>query len=336
MFNVHRKIIVPTGCIFTGEGERGRPLECLWVRDYGKNANLKADFLGLKEDIQEVKHQELLSKHDKIVTTISSQGGCSMNCCFCDVPKVGKGINVCLEDLHSQVDTLLQDSMGDNIYGERLNVHYARCGEGTFNKHILTHAVELKEKYKEKFTTVHPVVSTMMPRKNKELQAYLEEWMRIKNDVYNGEAGLQLSINSTNNEERDMMFSGSSLPFEEVGKLAKEVINKTGVVGRKITLNFALAGYEIDENKLLEYFDPTLFLCKLTPMHVTESVVDNEVKFIQPYEEIEQRLKDAGYDVIVFIPSREEDMGRITCGNAILSGSEPEVRYEQVIYKEKV
>jgi 23S rRNA (adenine2503-C2)-methyltransferase len=30
-------------------------------------------------------------------------------------------------------------------------------------------------------------------------------------------------------------------------------------------------------------------------------------------------LKQAGYDVIVFIPSKEEDESRITCGNAILS-----------------
>ncbi len=38
-----------------------------------------------------------------------------------------------------------------------------------------------------------------------------------------------------------------------------------------------------------------------------------------PYQEVEQYLKDAGFDVLVFIPSIEEDESRITCGNAILS-----------------
>ena len=336
MFKITRKIIVPTGTIFTGKDENQRPVECLWVKDYGKNANLKADFLGLTDNIQEVKHQALLSKHDKIVTTLSSQNGCSMGCVFCDVPKVGKGTNVTVEGLHAQLKTLLDDCMGDDIHGNRLNVHYARMGEPTFNKHVLEHAIEIKAQYNDSFTTVHPVVSTMMPRKNKELVNYLDNWMHIKNNIYNGEAGLQLSINSTNDTERDNMFSGSALSFEEVGEIAKQLVEKHPPVGRKITLNFALAGYEIDEFKLLEYFDPKMFLCKLTPMHVTESVVDNNVKFIEPYENVEQRLKDAGYDVIVFIPSHEEDMGRITCGNAILSGSSPEVRYEQVIYKESL
>ena len=38
-------------------------------------------------------------------------------------------------------------------------------------------------------------------------------------------------------------------------------------------------------------------------------------------------LKNAGFDVIVFVPSYDEDLGLITCGNAILSGSIPKVDY---------
>lgn len=329
---VTRQFNVPTGIILTALDEKGRGVECLGVQDYGKGANLKADFLGLTENIQEVKHQSLMSTADKLVVTISSQNGCSMGCVFCDVPKVGKGTNVSLETLHAQTDTIIK-LYPDLESGERLNIHYARMGEPTFNKAVLQHAREVKGLYEDRFTTVHPVISTMMPRKNKELESYLMQWLVIKNNTYQGEAGLQLSINSTNNEEREVMFSGSALSFEEVGAIAKRVAFEIPPKGRKITLNFALAGYEIDEDKLLEYFDPEIFLCKLTPMHVTESVVDNKVSFIEPYEEVEERLKSAGYDVIVFIPSHEEDMGRITCGNALLSGSLPEVRYEQIIHK---
>ena len=107
-----------------------------------------------------------------------------------------------------------------------------------------------------------------------------------------------------------------------------------GVVpfGRKITLNFAVANnYEIDGDILTRYFDPEHYVIKLTPMHKTKTALKNSIETVgdytqfYPYQEVERNLKKAGYDVLVFIASHEEDMGRITCGNAILSGSQPEV-----------
>lgn len=68
-------------------------------------------------------------------------------------------------------------------------------------------------------------------------------------------------------------------------------------------------------------------------MHKTHTALKNGVRTegdyttYDPYQQIEQELKDAGFDVLVFIASEEEDLGRITCGNAILSGSVPEVEY---------
>ena len=40
-------------------------------------------------------------------------------------------------------------------------------------------------------------------------------------------------------------------------------------------------------------------------------------------------MKKVGFDVLVFIASEYEDLGRITCGNAILSGTLPECPYEE-------
>ncbi len=42
-----KKIIVPTGEIYVAKGERGL-IEFLTVGDYGKDANIKADFLTQK------------------------------------------------------------------------------------------------------------------------------------------------------------------------------------------------------------------------------------------------------------------------------------------------
>ena len=37
------------------------------------------------------------------------------------------------------------------------------------------------------------------------------------------------------------------------------------------------------------------------------------------YRKFEDPLVAAGWDVIVFVPSEEEDSDRITCGNALIS-----------------
>lgn len=102
-----RNIQVPTGNILVVKGNKGN-LECLSIGDYGKNANIKADFLGITREITSVKHQELLPLSEKWVVTISTQYGCSMGCKFCDVPKVGKGKNATYGDLNNQIIVALQ------------------------------------------------------------------------------------------------------------------------------------------------------------------------------------------------------------------------------------
>ena len=77
-----------------------------------------------------------------------------------------------------------------------MNIHFARMGEPTWNPNVLNATEWLKDHIDAKYK-IHPVVSTMMPRKNKWLKAFINSWMHIKNDIFWGNAGLQLSINST-------------------------------------------------------------------------------------------------------------------------------------------
>ncbi len=66
-------------------------------------------------------------------------------------------------------------------------------------------------------------------------------------------------------------------------------------------------------------------MCKITPMHNTKAVIENGMitdggyDYFYPYKKTELELKNEGFDVIVFIPSKEEDESRITCGNVILA-----------------
>jgi 23S rRNA (adenine2503-C2)-methyltransferase len=317
---IDRLLEVPTGHIAIATGDNGR-LEFLSLRDYGQAVNLNQH--------KRVEHGPMLPLEKKWVVTISTQYGCSMRCNFCDVPKVGPGKNATFADMVGQVNAALSLHPEVN-HTARLNVHFARMGEPTWNPDVLAVAYWLRA-MNEQFV-VHPVVSTMMPRANHKLDSFLQEWMRIKNEIYFGNAGLQLSINSTDENERDQMFNGNSMHLFGISELMRHLPFPKG---RKITLNFAIAGYTINAEMLADIFPPNRFVCKLTPMHKTTTALMNGVKTrgdyteSYPYEADEEALRRAGFDVLVFIASREEDLGRITCGNAILSGSLPLVPYHE-------
>jgi len=321
-----RNLQVPTGNILVVEGEKGY-LEMLSLGDYGKDVNVKADFMGLNRQIEKVTHTDMLPLEEKWVITISSQYGCSMKCNFCDVPKVGPGRNATEKDLIKQVLTGLK-LHPEVEFTKRLNIHFARMGEPTWNPNVLDATKWLKTHIDPEYR-IHPVVSTIMPKSNIWLKTFIHTWMRMKNRLLKGEAGLQLSINSTCEKEREIMFAGNALSLDEIAKIMDGIIP----AGRKIALNFAIAEYEVNPDVLLKYFDPDDYMIKLTPMHKTATAEENGIRTkgdyttYYPYAEYERALKAAGYDVLVFIASEYEDLGRITCGNAILSGTLPLVPY---------
>lgn len=327
--DTYKRYKVPTGDILIVRGKTGL-LEMVSLGDYGKEVNLKCDAMGLDRDIKLVQHTDMLPLTDKWVITISTQYGCSMGCTFCDVPKVGSGRNASFNDLIQQVLTGIK-LHPEITYSNRLNIHFARMGEPTWNPNVLDATKWLKTHIDPEYS-IHPVVSTMMPKNNEWLKTFIHTWMRIKNRLLRGEAGLQLSINSTNRNERVVMFRGNAHELHSIAKIMDGIIPN----GRKITLNFAIADWEIDPDILLRYFDPEHYIIKLTPMHKTERALDNNIKTagdytdFYPYREHEENLKNAGYDVLVFIASEYEDLGRITCGNALLSGTLPEVPYTLV------
>lgn len=312
-----------TGKIFVDEENQ---LEFLTVGDYGKENNIKADFLGLHKEIHGVEHKEVdLTK--KWVATISTQKGCPMKCSFCDCPKYGFHGNASRDELAYEIETMLDHFCVPYNHTDRFNVHFARMGEPTFNPNVLDFAEfdlrDLVAQYIEA-KTVHPVVSTMLPKAMADhLEEYLLRWCTIKNEVYNGEAGLQFSINSTDDEQRNKAFNGMSLSLAEISALAAKL---PAPVGRKYTLNFAVTADTIlDADKLDELFDKDKWIVKITPIHETKTAVANGYDVgdtytdYDVYKKFEEPLVAHGWDVIVFVPSKEEDSDRITCGNALIS-----------------
>lgn len=300
-----------------------RQLEFLTVGDYGKENNIKADFLGLHKEINGVEHHEV-DLSDKWVATISTQKGCPMKCQFCDCPKYGFHGNASVDDLMYEIKTILENE--DVKSTKRFNVHFARMGEPSLNNDVLTFVENklkpLVEKY-IKADTIHPVVSTMLPRNNRFLEHFIQRWCCIKNDTYNGEAGLQFSINSTDEEQRAAQFNNMSLSLSEISVLAKKLPMPKG---RKYTLNFAVTADTIlDAKRLSELFEKNKFIVKITPIHKTNTAVKNgfdvttEYTDYDVYRKFEAPLIEEGWEVIVFVPSQEEDSDRITCGNALIA-----------------
>lgn len=309
-----------TGKIYV---DRERKLEFLTVGDYGKENNIKADFLGLHKEINGVQHREV-DLRDKWVATISTQKGCPMRCQFCDCPRFGFYGNASLEDLQYQIRTILENE--DVKETKRFNVHFARMGEPTMNMNVIHFSESgLRELVGEyiQAETIHPVVSTMLPHENNSLKLFLDNWCFVKNQVYHGEAGLQFSINSTNNQQRDKQFRGKSHSLEIISHIADALPMP---IGRKYTLNFAVTEDTIlNARDLSILFDKEKFIVKITPIHKTNSAIKNGFNVttsytdFDVYRKFEQPLLQEGWDVIVFIPSQEEDSDRITCGNALIS-----------------
>lgn len=335
-----QKYPIPTGYLFVDDYDKGR-LETLSIGDYGKNKNVKADFLGYEEKIDGVPSGYCMPLSDKWVITLSTQYGCAMDCNFCDVPKVSYKGNATFKDLKEQFLNALSLFSDQVRYTNRLNIHFARMGEPTFNpavweftRYLYRDKKRIEKNTGVRFEVIHPVLSTMVPDSIDGIRENLISWTYIKNDNYNGQAGLQLSINSTSEEQREDMFNGLQTSLKDIAKIGRDFPDP---IGRKYCLNFAYAtGYEVDADKLRDLFSPDKFMVKITPIHNNTTCQENNIKTVdgyksyKPYSEIEKELHNVGFDVIVFVPSIDEEDGLVTCGNAILSGSEPKMAEDQI------
>lgn len=334
-----QKYKIPTGFLFTDNYSHGQ-LETLSIGDYGKERNIKADFLGFTKELNGVENGEIKSLSEKWVITLSTQYGCIQNCTFCDCPKVKFKGNASFNDLKQQFYSAVK-CFPDVKYTDRLNLHYARMGEPLFNiavfdftewlwnnKKVLMNELGLR------IETIHPVLTTSLPTRLSQLEERLLRWIDIKNNLYNGQAGLQISVNSTSNSQRDVMFSGNAMRLEDFAQLAEKFPDP---IGRKYTLNFALASdYIVDAKLLASMFDSEKWMCKITPIHNNNACKANNIETIGgyesylPYKQVEEDLKKNGFDTLVFVPSMDEEDGLVTCGNALLSGSEIKVKSEDV------
>lgn len=320
---------LPTGKLLVDQYERGQ-LETLSIADYGKAKNIKADFLGYTKEVHGVANGDCMPLSEKWVITVSTQHGCAMDCTFCDVPNIKFTGNVSFNDLKLQLYGALA-AFPNVKYTDRLNLHYARMGDPIFNEQVFEFSewlIKNKQQFQQetgvRVEVLHPVFTTMMPNM-KHTAARVRRWVDIKNNMFNGQAGLQMSINSTCEDQRSEMFRNKQLTLEQISSI---VSTFPAPLGRKYCLNIAYStDFIVDAEKLSRLFDPEYWMVKITPIHNNEACTANNIETMDgyvsyaPYRPVEEKLKAAGFDVLVFIPSSDEEDGIVTCGNAILGGS---------------
>ncbi len=282
--------------------------------------NIATVYVAETEDKKLVEFVESLQPpfpiEDKWVFVISTMYGCPVGCKFCDSGwtykgKLGKAAMI------DQIDYMIRSRYPDlKVPARKFKIQFSRMGEPAMNESVLDVLRQLPELYDIKGFL--PSISTVAPHGT---ENFFSQLLDIKNSQYRNGFQLQFSIHSTNPEQRDWLVPVRKWSFSEIADYGEQFYSDGE---RKITLNFALGeGNEVDQKVLLNYFDPEIFLIKITPVNPTQKALVNNVKNIVDdscgHNNIVNRIESAGYDVILSIGELEENRIGSNCGQHIMN-----------------
>ncbi len=258
--------------------------------------------------------QPPIPKEEKWVLIVSTLFGCPVRCKICDAggnyqSKLSK------TEIFDQIDFLVNRYYPDkNIPVKKFKIQFARIGEPAFNDAV----IEVLEELPKRFNApgLMPCVSTIAPSGT---EGFFEKLLKIKKKYYNSRFQLQFSIHTTDERLRDWLIPINKWNFNDISEYSK-VFYEYG--DRKIALNFALGkDMPVDPAVLLKYFEPEYFCIKITPVNPTINAIQNQITSYIKTEneryEIIERLKDAGYEVILSIGELEENQIGSNCGQYI-------------------
>ena len=253
---------------------------------------------------------------EKWILMVSMLFGCPGKCKFCDAGGNYQG-KLSFEQIMFQIDYMIQKRFPTkNVTVEKFKIQFARMGEPSFNDAVLEVLKALPQKYN--FKTFIPSVSTIAPRGT---ERFFQSLTDLKNSLYPENFQLQFSIHSTDEKQRDYLMPIKKWGFQQIADYGNNFYNEGN---RKITLNFALGRDSIIKPEILtRYFDPDIFLIKITPVNPTYNALANNIKSdfgsqLAGYEIID-KLEEKGYQVILSIGELEENKIGSNCGQFIHS-----------------
>ncbi|MHA1992069.1 MAG: radical SAM protein [Candidatus Hodarchaeales archaeon] len=260
---------------------------------------------------------------EKWVFLVSTLFGCPVHCKFCDAGDSFKG-KLTEDEILQQIDFLIKQRYPDGkVPVKQLKIQFARIGEPSFNQNVLTVLEKLPELYD--VPGLMPSISTIAPKSS---DRFLEKLLEIKNRYYsNGHFQMQFSIHTTDEKQRDELMPVAKWNFNEIAEYGKRFYQ---LGDRKITLNFALAkDLPLDPVILKKFFDPAIFLIKITPLNPTYRAKENNLEsyfgdFINKDDPIITAIEKEGFEIVSSVGVIEENLIGSNCGQCIKRHEESE------------
>lgn len=260
--------------------------------------------------------QPPLSRQDKWVLIVSTLFGCPVNCPMCDAGGFFQG-KVSTEEIFAQIDHMVLPRFPDkNIICKKFKIQFARMGEPALNPAVLEVLEQLPQRYNYSGELL-PSVSTVAP---KSCENFLTKLINIKDSLYNNSNfQMQFSIHTTDQILREQIIPIDKWNFTQIADFGQK-FHTSG--DKKISLNFALAkNTPISTKELQKYFDPDIFIIKITPVNPTNNSAKNNIESYfttgAQHEDtlrVINGLQDAGYEVILSIGDLQENQIGSNCG----------------------
>lgn len=281
------------------------------------NTKGKSQEIIMTDDVNLIK-KNLVAFEEKWLTAISTQYGCPQHCQFCLVPELGFHGNLSTEEMWEQLEFVFNQHP-QVTKSDKIKVGFARMGEPQYNwKNILQVMKDMKT-YCEGFTFL-PCYNTILPKVKvfgkSPVDVLKEEVMSVK-EYLDGFMHIQISTNSTNEDERKYLFGGADVvTIEEM----KREFNNMPNNNRLITLNFICgAGWELDPNKLYG-LDPNVFCVKITPLNTTTATKEHGLEDAiqwnwENMDKIKEKVESCGLKVVVDVAAKAELP--LCCGNLV-------------------
>jgi 23S rRNA (adenine2503-C2)-methyltransferase len=254
---------------------------------------------------------------EKWVLIVSPLLGCPVGCPMCDAGGWYRG-KLSKENILAQIAYMVTKRFPNRVVtSKKFKIQFARMGDPALNEAVLDVLTELPSIYQAPGLT--PSISTVAP---KGCANFLAQLIDIKNTHYsNGKFQMQFSIHTTDSKLREEIIPITKLGFADIANYAKKFVSPKD---RKITLNFALAkNYPLEPEVLKDYFDPSKFIIKLTPLNPTlNAKIHNLESYIDPWDsennqKLVAKLNEAGYETLLSIGELEENKIGSNCGQYI-------------------
>jgi len=256
-------------------------------------------------------------REEKWVLMISTLFGCPIACQMCDAGGHYRG-KLTESEMYAQIDFLIKQRYSDGfVPSKQFKIQFARMGEPALNPAVL----DLLESLPGKINApgLMPSFSTIAPQGT---DGFFTRLTEIKNSEYpKGKFQFQFSIHTTDQDLRNDLIPVKKWDFQKMAAFGDRFYQPGD---RKITLNFALAKQSpIQPDMLLDYFEPERYLIKITPLNPTYQVESSGLKsYIDPASQkddypILDKLREAGYQVILSIGDQEENLIGSNCGQYV-------------------